>query len=378
MRIGSVKSNTPFIKPDFPDPLLIAEDIRAIVASNWFTNFGPFERTFRTKIEEYLGPGVFATTVSSATAGLDIAVSALFQRDAGRLEVLVPSFTFAAGPEVLINHGFVPVFIDIDSINLQPSISHAKEYAAANHRALAGILLCNTFGVGGPDIDAWEALAREYELPLIIDSAAGFGSRYVDGQRVGSRGDCEVFSFHATKPFSVGEGGAVTTKNEMLQQQLLQLENFGFDDDKNVRFIGTNAKMQEICCAIGLRQFEHFDDRLSNRQNNLARYKAGLLPNGFTFQSNDETSSVPYVSALAPNGEWAASATHRLQAENIGARKYYTPLHLQPEIMKYSKSASTLDNTEDVFSRILALPLHDDMDGEVIDAITAIMLKAEG
>ena len=62
------------------------------------------------------------------------------------------------------------------------------------------------------DIDHWERLSDRYEVPLVIDSAAGFGSRYPWGEELGARGACEVFSFHATKSLAIGEGGAVTTE----------------------------------------------------------------------------------------------------------------------------------------------------------------------
>jgi dTDP-4-amino-4,6-dideoxygalactose transaminase len=363
-----VKYNIPFIRPSFPDSALIAEDVRSIVASNWFTNFGPFEKKFREEIKLYLGDSqIDVVTVSNATVGIDIAVRALFLGDVSRNEVLVPSFTFAAGPEVLISHGLTPVFVDIDEESWQPSLSQAEKYLERNNDFVAGILLGNSFGVGSPGIEEWEQLSSRYSLPLIIDSAAGFGSIYEDGSKVGTKGTCEVFSFHATKPFAIGEGGAITTKDKKLAAELYQLENFGYNDNKEIVSIGTNAKLEEISCAIGLRQLQGYDERINARQLLLKHLQDLVAERGNRFQSNDTKSSIPFMSLLMSNSETAGETLNSLNTAGIIARKYYSPVHKQGMIMRYAKIADSLSVTEEVYSRIISLPLHDSMTKEVIE-----------
>jgi len=132
-----------------------------------------------------------------------------------RKKVLLPSFTFAAGAEAILRSGFEPLFIDVDRKSWQPNIEQAEQILTESDD-IAGILLCNVFGVGNTNITEWEKLASKFAKPLIIDSAAGFGSKYFDEEKVGTRGDCEIFSMHATKPFAIGEGGLVVSKNEKL------------------------------------------------------------------------------------------------------------------------------------------------------------------
>lgn len=366
-----MKYKVPFIKPSFPEASLIAEDYSKIVENNWFTNFGPYEQKFRREAAEFIDESAHACTVANATLGLDIAVRSLF-KSGEQSQVLVPSFTFAAGPEVLISNNLTPVFIDIDN-TVQPDINQAKEYIE-NHRAdMAGILLCNTFGTGNESIKAWEEMATEYGLPMIIDSAAGFGSEYTPGERIGLRGDCEVFSFHATKPFAVGEGGLIVSKSESLIQQCRELQNFGFGTDRHIEHIGTNAKMQEINSAIGLHQLGGFAARLANRRESLGRYKEYLSDMDFSFQQNDDLSTVAFVSAIAPTAEIADDVFKGLHQRSVEARRYYQPLHLENKLARHCLNAFGLERTEEIASRLVSLPLHDNMQEDDIQYIQRAM-----
>lgn len=374
MRTGFVKYSIPFIKPHFPASEDITHDYDVIVSSNWFTNFGPYEQRLRKEVKGFLNLDVDVVTVSNATLGLDVAISGLFVLHTTKKEVIMPSFTFAAGAEMLLSHGFTPVFIDIETNSLQPSISEAQDYILNNTDKVCGILLCNIFGVGNPEIEEWEKLAETHSLPLIIDSAAGFGSEYSNGEKIGGRGDCEIFSLHATKPFAVGEGGLIVTKNHHLAARLRELTNFGFDSSKQIKSLGTNAKMQELNAAIGIRQLEGFEERLRIRRRALDKYKQELIPYGFLFQSNDHKSTVPFVSVLTPAQYNADTIIEQLHIAGIEARKYYKPLHHEEVITKDRSILLSLDKTDDVYQRIISLPLHDNMEEKDILDITKEIL----
>ncbi len=357
----------PFIKPHLPSPQEVAEDYGEIIRSNWFTNFGPFEQKLCNAAENYLDNGAFVTSVTNATLGLDLAIRALIGENQRGKTVLMPSFTFAAGAEVIISNGLVPAFIDIDRHSLQPSLKEAEEFLSKNRDTSAGILLCNIFGTGNQSIDQWEYLAKEYEIPLIIDTAAGFGSRYSEDEKVGARGDCEVFSLHATKPFSVGEGGLITSRDESLIKKIRQLQNFGFGPNRVIIPGGTNAKMQEISAAIGVRQLVGFEERLSGRRSVLDVYKTHLT--GYDFQQNDSLSTVAFASVIAPDAQSATNFRERLSENGVEARTYYEPLHFQSALAERAVWASNLLVTEDVASRIVSLPVHDNMSEDSIQRI---------
>lgn len=373
---GYVKYSVPFIKPSFPSAKDVALDYEKIVASNWFTNFGPYEQEFRRKIVEFVERDVYVSTAANATLAIDLAVRALFQKSKEKTQVLVPSFTFAAGPEVLVSNGYTPVFIDIHKDSWQPDIVQAEEYIIKYQDKISGILLCNIFGVGNRRISEWELMAKKYKLPLIIDSAAGFGSQYDKGTYIGESGDCEIFSLHATKPFAVGEGGLIISKSSDFIDKIRSLQNFGFDNQRNIAAIGTNAKLQELNCAIGLKQLNNYEQRLENRRRSLDHYKQELIDLDYQFQDNDELSTIAFVSVLAPNADMAETVYNHLLKSGIEVKRYYTPLHQQSIFNDFAIIADSLNNTEDIASRIISLPLHDNMDPLVIGEITKLIKLA--
>lgn len=360
----------PFIKPRLPPAAELVEDYDAIIASNWFTNFGPKEREFAVGVGSWVGDRSAVTFTNATIALIGLLRSALGAGDPSR-EVIVPSFTFAAGPAAIEWAGFTPIFIDIEPDGLQPDLEQARALVA-QRRSIAGILLANTFGIGNAAIAAWEQLAEEAGLPLLIDSAAGFGSTYADGTRLGSRGTAEVFSFHATKPFAIGEGGAVTTGDPILADQLRRFQNFAFAQDRGADGLGLNGKLAEIPAAIGLRQLRRFPAALELRHAVLEAYAAGL-PRGWRLPVGIERSSVCFATVLAPDRASRDAARARLLDAGIEARVYYTPaVHRQPHFATAPRAGS-LAVTDDVGDRVLSLPVHEQMAPESQQRVVAAL-----
>lgn len=372
-----MKYKVPFIKPAFPDAVEIAADYEKIVSSNRFTNFGPFERRLCRDIESFVGQQVNVTTVANATLGIEIAIRGLLKIEyEAKNEVIMPSFTFAAGAEVLIGAGYKPIFIDIDEQSWQPNIRQAERYIESNQSTVRGILLCNVFGVGNSEVRDWENLAEAYGLPLIIDSAAGFGSEYDDGSRLGARGDCEIFSMHATKPFSVGEGGLIISRDKDFIEQARSLQNFGFINYQ-IQGIGTNAKLSEIHCAIGCRQLRKLESRLRRRREILSIYKDKLSGLGVEYQENDSRSTVPFLSVVFDSKDKAQRVKTLLTKKGVEARSYYSPLHLQPYLKGRVGVVGKLPVTESIAESIVSLPVHDDMSIDLIERVTNIINSVE-
>lgn len=363
----------PFIKPVFPSSSELSKDFEQIVENNFYTNGGPFEKKLESSMAGYLDESAVSSIVSNATVGLMLAIKHLIGEPQGqRKDVIIQSFTFAAGGEAILWCGLQPVFIDINLDSLQPNITQARDYIGKNPQNVSGILLCNTFGVGNKEVEKWEQLAEQSDLPLIIDSAAGFGSKYSDSEKVGIRGDCEIFSLHATKPFAVGEGGLIASKSKDFIDSINQLKNFGFDASREAVQLGLNAKVPEIISAIGLRQLLKLDDRIAARQGILNKYKTLLEPIGLKFQPNDSLSTIPFVSVILPTKDTQQSILKQLERAGVEARSYYSPaLHEQELFRSYKQLA--LDNTYDICCRILSLPVHDDMSDDDINYICEII-----
>ncbi|OBI15428.1 hypothetical protein A5712_28295 [Mycobacterium sp. E2327] len=367
-------SDIPFIRPSFPGPAELAEDFTEIVEANWYTNFGPKERAFARALTEYLGDELHVATFANGTLALIAALQASVGPGTRDRHLLMPSFTFIAVAEAALWVGYRPWFIDIDAHTWQPSLSSARAVVERFRDRIAGILLTNAFGVGNPQITDWEDFAAEWDLPLVLDSAAGFGSTYADGKPVGARAACEVFSFHATKPFAIGEGGALVSHNPWLVEQSYQFENFGFDDSRQCTQLGMNAKLQEINAAIGLRQLAGFDARLAIRRKVFECYRAELTTAGLRFQPNAEASSLCFGSACCTSAGHRVAVLTSLREHNIQARNYYNPsLHRHSYLMAHPElmASADLHVTEDVCSRIVSLPIHDNMEPDDIARVVA-------
>lgn len=367
----------PFLAPTFPDPSVVAEDYAQIAARGVYTNGGPVEARFAAGLREYIGPGACVSVVSSCTAGLELAIRAIFPT--GRPLVLVPSFTFAAGPLTILRCGFMPLFIDVDRASWQPSIVHAENVIEKSGRdQVAGILLTSTFGVANAEIDLWEELARRRGLPLVIDSAAGFGSKYPWSEPLGLRGTCEVFSFHATKTLAIGEGGCVASKDPEVVARIDQLKNFGFDQSRVSVSAGLNAKLPEISAAIGLRQLEALPARLELRQAILRGYIEAMRTFPVEFQPNADKSALPFISVLMNSEDCRIAAVGNLQTGGIESRTYYgPPVHRHP-IFQEAARGTALPKTEEISSRVISLPMADNLDAEAIQRIVAIVGQTLG
>lgn len=363
----------PFIKPNFPNVEDVSQDYASILESNHFTNFGPYERKLSLGLAQFVGNNVSVSCVNNATSGLVLAIQAVCGLGDGSKKILMPSFTFAAGPEAAIWTRYEPLFIDIDSSSLQPSIKQAEEYLELKSESVAAILFCNIFGVGTKNIKEWEGLSRKYNIPLIIDSAAGFGSTYDKAERLGSRGVCEVFSFHATKPFAVGEGGAVVSRDKNIIDAINKLQNFGFGENRAAESVGMNAKLQEINAAIGLRQLEDFEKRLLGRQAVLEKYKTNLNPLGLKSHQNAENSSVCFATFIAENKATTDNLYATLNDNGVQAKRYYNPpLHTHPAFKDFV-SPMSLEVTNNICEKVISLPVHDNMDVEDSDYVLSII-----
>lgn len=370
-----MKYNVPFIKPSFPSAEKISRDYELILSSNWFTNFGPFEKKFANKVGEYVGNDYTGVTFSNATAALIATILATLGKGDGTKYILLPSFTFAAGAHAIIWCGYKPLFIDIERIGLHMDIKVAKAALEDKNfeRKIVGILFCNSFGVGATNIDEWEELSKSMDLPLIIDSAAGFGSQYTEEKMVGSAGAVEVFSFHATKPFAIGEGGASVTRNKAIADKLYSVQNFGFDKNKNATGLGFNAKMQELNAAIGLRQFESFKDTLINRRKTFRQYLSILDKKKYTLQHNAELASLCFAAVIVNDTTKRDKVLSALKEVGVEVKTYYSPTLHEQKYFSSLKCYSPLYNTQQISNSILSLPIHDNMREQDIDLITTTL-----
>jgi dTDP-4-amino-4,6-dideoxygalactose transaminase len=252
-----------------------------------------------------------------------------------------------------------PVFCDIDP---ETHCLDVDSIEAAITSRTTGILAVHMWG-NTCATNALQDIAERHRIKLLFDAAHAFGCG-TRQRAVGSYGDAEVFSFHATKFVHAFEGGAIVTDNGELAARLRLMVNFGFSDEDEVRHLGTNGKMSEASAAMGLTSLESMDDIIEHNRRNFEAYASGLsgVP-GVTVRakSPEHRHNYHYVITEVDEAEAGLSRDElvaALRLENVVARRYFHPgcHRMQPYAGLFPQAGRTLPVTEAVAGRVMALP----------------------
>jgi dTDP-4-amino-4,6-dideoxygalactose transaminase len=317
--------------------------------------------------------GAASLPVSSATLGLLIGVAAL-RSEGGGLQALVPSFTFPATVQAIIWNGMHPVFVDIDPRHWHMSPDALMQALDSGGKDVGMVVACSAFGTPPPAAvrRAWQDVCGSAGVPLLVDSAAGFGGIGEDGVAIGAQGDVEVVSFHATKPLAIGEGGAVFTRDPQRMEKLARLANFGLDISRQaLEPWGLNAKLDELHAAVALAALDDFDGHLTARRERTERLLKDLGPL-WPAQLGYERGTSQFVSVLALDAKTREQVLGRGRGV-AELRTYYTPLHRAPAFERLPRSGS-LEVTEDLGRRILSLPMSVDLSDEERQTVVEVVL----
>jgi len=363
-------------RPNIGDREHLLARINDILDRNWLTNDGPFVREFEKQIAEFTGAR-HCVAMCNGTVALEIAIRAL--ELAG--EVIVPSFTFIATAHALQWQEITPVFCDVHPRTHTIDPQQVERMITPRTTGIIGV---HTWG-RPCDIGALEAIARRRNLRLLFDAAHAFGCTY-NGKQIGGFGQCEVFSFHATKFFNTFEGGAILTNDDALAEKTRLMRNFGFHGYDNVIYIGTNGKMTEVCAAMGLTSLESLDKFIETNQRNHRAYGRGLdgIP-GVRLMQYEEVERSNYQYIVLEVDEEKAGLTRDelvavLHAENVLARRYFFPgCHRMEPYRSYFPHASlVLPETEKLCRRVMLLPNGSSVDEEAVKTISGILRAAVG
>jgi dTDP-4-amino-4,6-dideoxygalactose transaminase len=344
--------------------------VDSILDRRWFSNNGPVVREFEERIARYLDVG-HCVAVCNGTAALEIAVRAL-ELDG---EVIVPSFTFVATAHALQWHGITPVFADIDPETCNLDVASVRRAITPRTSAILGV---HVWGRPCAVTELGE-LAAARGLKLVFDAAHAFGCGY-RGRMLGGFGACEVLSFHATKFLSTFEGGAVVTNDSALADRLRLLRNFGFRGADNVVQIGVNAKMPEICAAMGLTGLESIDEIIAtNRRNHdaYARALSGIRGLKLLGYSDADRSNYQYVVVEVADdfGVERDVLARVLQAEHVLVRRYFYPgcHEMEPYRLLYPDAGQSLPHTTALCKRVLCFPTGSAVDARHIETIGTVL-----
>jgi dTDP-4-amino-4,6-dideoxygalactose transaminase len=243
---------------------------------------------------------------------------------------------------------------------------------------VAAVLACSTFGCAPPLTvrAAWEHACSRAQVPLIVDSAAGFGSHDEHDQPLGGQGVAEVFSFHATKPLAIGEGGCVFTADQSLSERIAQQTKFGLDVHRALTDKpGLNAKMSELHAATALAALDDFETVLAARARRSVAIRTGLTEHGFTFQLGCDASAWQFVPVLASNATVRQGILDAASSARVEIRTYHEPLHCMAALRSY-ETVGDLPVTRDLAGRMLSLPLANDLTEDEIGRIRALLIQS--
>lgn len=361
-------------RPNVGDRERLMQRIGDILDSRWLTNEGPCAQEFEERVADFVGVKHCVATCN-ATIGLEIAAQAAGLEG----EVIIPSLTFVATAHALRWLGLKPVFCDVDPATHNIDPRRVEERITPQTTAIVGVHLwgrpCNA--------EALQDIARRHGLWLMFDAAHAFGCSH-GGKMVGSLGDAEVFSFHATKFFNTLEGGAIVTDDDELAGRARLMKNFGFSGYDQVTELGVNGKMNEFSAAMGLTSLESLDEFVDTNRRNYDRYQQGLedVP-GIRLTSYDEREKNNYQYVVIEVDEKEIGLgrdelARVLWAENVLARRYFYPgcHRMEPYLSEDPNAGLTLPATELLAGRLVTLPTGTAVGPEEISGICGIIRTA--
>lgn len=362
------------------------DDVQAVVdvlRSDWLTT-GPKVAEFERMVADYVGAR-FAVAVSSGTAALHAAVFAAGLGPGD--EVVTTPLTFVASANCALYVGATPVFADVRDDSLAIDVARVAERLTSRTKAIIPV----DFTGQPADLDEIRALAALRGAVVIEDAAHSLGATY-RGRRVGSLVDMTVFSTHPVKHVTTGEGGVVTTDNEVLAERLRRFRTHGITSDARARHesgawfyemvdLGFNYRITDVQCALGISQMRKLDRWVRRRVEIAARYGqelaaiAGLrLPDTLPDRTSSWHLYVVRVqqTALKP-GRTRDDVFRALRAENIGVNVHYIPVPAHPYYRALGHQPGECPVAEAAYRELITLPLFPAMsDGDVTDVVTAM------
>ena len=385
--MSAAKSLIPFARPDVGDVEIDA--VARVMRTGWLST-GAETRAFEQEFSAFLGDGLQAVAVNSATAGLHLALEAIGIGPGD--EVIAPTLTFTATVEVARYLGADAVLVDVDPVTL--NMDPAALEAAITPRTKA-ILPVHYSGLAC-DMDAIYAVAQRHGLKVVEDAAHSLPTTY-KGATIGTLPSAAtVFSFYANKTMTTGEGGMVITRDEALAARMRVMRLHGISRDAFDRFTSTKPawhyeivapgfkyNMTDMASAVGRVQLQRLPAFLARRQQLAARYMRELSDQPLVLPADappgEKHAWHMYVVRLSDDARVTRDEViQRLSDAGIGTSVHYLPLHRQPYWRdRYSLRAEDYPVADKAFERMISIPLYttmtDDDQTRVIAELSAIL-----
>ncbi len=348
-------------KTFFPPIEDYQKQLQRIWDNQWLTNNGELYKEFSQKLKEHLGVN-HIIPMTNGTLPIQIALNAL----ANGGEVITTPFSYVATTATIVWEKCTPVFVDIHPEYL--TIDETKIEAAITDKTTA-ILATHVYG-NPCAVEVIEAIAKKHKLKVIYDAAHCFGVTY-KGQSIFNYGDVSTCSFHATKLFHTGEGGALFCQDESTRQEMFYRHNFGHDGPEKYHGLGLNAKMSELQAAMGLSVLPYMKHIITERKRVCDYYDAHLdfsQLNKLKLREHTDW-NYSYYPVIFKTEKELLKVKARLENQNINPRRYFYP---SLEELPYV-SSENCQIAKDIAARVLCLPLNIELSNKQVSLIIKLI-----
>ena len=335
--------------------------LQRIWENQWLTNRGELVLELEEKLKFFLQTNSILIT-NNGTVPLQIALKLLAKGG----EVITTPFSYVATTASIVWENGTPVFVDIDPDYL--SIDETKIEAAITAKTTA-ILATHVFG-NPCNVEVIEKIAQKHHLKVIYDAAHCFGVNY-NGKSIFEYGDVSTCSFHATKLFHTGEGGAIFCNDAQLMHQLFYSHNFGHNGPLAFHGLGINGKISELQAAMGLAILPYMQHIIEERMKVVEYYNTHLnfgRLKKMKLRENTEW-NYSYYPIILENETQLLKIQKALNDNGIFPRRYFYP---SLNTIDYVKG-QTMPVSESIAERILCLPLYVGLEGKELERICKII-----
>lgn len=360
----------PVTRPHLPCREKLDKYLDGIYERQWLTNNGQLVQELTHRLEEYLGVRNLLL-VANGTLALQIAYRALGvneQINGKSAQAITTPFTFIATASSLKWENILPVFADIDPLTWCLASKNIEAEITSETKAIVPV---HVFG-NSCDVEAIDAIAQKHRLKVIYDASHAFGVKYRNESLL-NHGDASTLSFHATKLFHTGEGGAIIFKRKEDLERAKKMINFGITGPESIEELGINAKMSELQAAMGLSVLDEIEANIAARKTIWANYWTELadivqlqhLREGLSYNA-------AYFPILFESEELASRVLNNLKENGVFARRYFFP---SLETVDFFEQRAVKAVSNDIARRILCIPIYSNLE-EFEQRIVIEMIKS--
>jgi len=349
-------------KTFFPPMAEYQMQMERIWKNEWLTNRGELVLELEEKLKAHLAVSNIVA-MNNGTIPIQIALKVLGQQG----EIITTPFSYVATTAAIVWEGCTPVFVDIHPEYL--TIDETKIEAAITPKTTA-ILAVHVFG-NPCNIKAIEKIAKKHNLYVIYDAAHSFGSTY-NNKSVFEFGDVSTCSFHATKLFHTGEGGALFCKDRKLQKKLYFSHNFGHKTATSFYGLGINGKMSELQAAMGLSVLPYMSQIIADRKKVVDYYDEHLnFTNLKRIKIRKDTKwNYSYYPVIFETEERLLKVIVELNKKDINPRRYFYP---SLNNLPYIENKTKMIVSDSIAKRVLCLPLYHSLKNNELELICNII-----